>query len=232
MIRLYLHSDLCKADPEIQRVAPGRASGAEDQVMRVRQTSHKKTGGMQRVVRREERKYAASVANKPAYKCKGCGSHVIPHREDKYGDPVNQARVVSPKGRVTELAHGTLRSEMLPTKGESGRKIRGSCPSCHVSGQRKVIARTTGKTPEEASAKMGAKTVKCLNMLDDIEWFGKPMKRREGESSNEFMSRTIRHLVNDKGYDQKRAVAAAYQMTGHPKAGKPVKKSVRLVLSL
>jgi hypothetical protein len=60
--------------------------------------------------------------------------------------------------------------------------------------------------------------------LGKSEEFGKPMARRDGESSNEFMSRTVRHLVDDKGYDQKRAVAAAYDMTGHPKAGKPVKK--------
>jgi hypothetical protein len=64
------------------------------------------------------------------------------------------------------------------------------------------------------------------------EQFGKPMARREGESSNEFMSRTIKHLMEDKGYDQKRAVAAAYRMTGHPKAGKSVKKSLPLILTV
>jgi hypothetical protein len=65
-----------------------------------------------------------------------------------------------------------------------------------------------------------------------FEEFGKPMARREGESSNEFMSRTIKHLMEDKGYDQKQAVAAAYDITGHPKAGKPVKKSIPLILTV
>jgi hypothetical protein len=51
------------------------------------------------------------------------------------------------------------------------------------------------------------------------EDFGKPMNRREGESSNEFMSRIIRHLMKDKGYSQVQAVAAAYKMSGIKKGG-------------
>lgn len=50
--------------------------------------------------------------------------------------------------------------------------------------------------------------------------FGKPMVQREGESSNDFMSRIVSHLVTDKNYTQKRAVAAAYEMSDNPKVGK------------
>jgi hypothetical protein len=86
-------------------------------------------------------------------------------------------------------------------------------------------------------------TDKSLEMLDDIsnlikstipsgEDFGKPMARRKDESSNEFMSRIVSHLVKDKGYDQQRAVAAAYNMSGHPRAGKPVKKSLGLFITV
>jgi len=71
---------------------------------------------------------------------------------------------------------------------------------------------------------------KCEGRMPEGEEFGKPIVKREGESSNDFMSRIISHLMKDKGYDQKRAIAAAYSMSGHPKAGKPVRKSLYLAL--
>lgn len=144
------------------------------------------------------------------------------------------------------LTHGSVTAEMLPTKTQSGRRLGGVCPSCHTGGKPKIVARATGTTPEASRAALHAHphgpgvqgmgtatgTKKSIDLLNSMLDFGKPMARREGESSNEFMSRTIRHLVNDKGYDQKRAVAAAYRMTGHPKAGKPVKKSISLYLAV
>ena len=87
------------------------------------------------------------------------------------------------------------------------------------------IASAKGKTPQEAKKKV-------QSTMEKSEDFGKPMPKREGESTNEHVGRIISHLMKDKGYDQKRAIAAAYSMAGHPRAGKPVKKSLRLFVSV
>jgi hypothetical protein len=246
MIRLYLHPDLCKAEGQeatVTKVAPGVAQGVPKPEMRIRRTTHKKTAGKQRAVAREERKYAGTVTDKPPYQCPGCKGWVRPPRSKRSpeGKVVGEhhAEMVTKEGKHTKLPHGTVTAEMLPSKTHSGRKMSGFCPGCHEARKPKTVASARGRTPEEAKAKLESQTNKAISMLNDLaemaksgEGFGKPMEKRKGESSNEFMSRVISHLVKDKGYDQKRAVAAAYRMTGHPKAGKPVEKSIQLVLAL
>ena len=97
------------------------------------------------------------------------------------------------------------------------------CPDCFGTGESKVISRKFNKAL-------------CLYLNKSFppkgESFGKPMARRKEESVDDFMSRIVSHLVKDKGYDQKRAVATAYSMSGRPQAGKPVKKSIGLYLSI
>lgn len=369
-MRLYLHSDLCKAegasgkfgatrhgsDPEWGKK---RARGVETPQMRVRATSHKKTGGMQRMVGRLEREYAGEVHNKPAYKCKDCGTHVMPPKKetidrrlsvDEHLDHEKAGRDVRdhkdrdattifhpPKmvrgGKLVQLEHGAVTAEMLPSKNtRTGKVSPGVCPDCHAGegGVKKSVdlldqlVPVYHSSPEELVLKsyhsmrsnvwewsnqfcgtpLEVEALRCLkdqlvverecvgNREKETSWseldklpraerdkiqaaqdkkrdelskkkdsidkqkkdlelklvdhrmtqakdrlgkseeFGKPVSRREGESSNEFMSRIIRHLVEDKGYDQKRAVAAAYRMTDHPKAGNKVKKSIPLILTV
>jgi hypothetical protein len=64
-----------------------------------------------------------------------------------------------------------------------------------------------------------------------LEEFGKPMARNEGESSNAFMSRIISHLITDKNYSKKKAVAAAANMAGQPDAKKSVAPTMRKALT-
>ena len=201
MIRLYLHSDLCKAEgePEVKKVAAGRAAGLSDPLMRVRQTSHKKTAGMQRRVQREERAYHTTAENKPPYKCigKDCGAHVMPPKKEKLHGPlhpeerkareakgqdisehseggvaIHPPKMISGQGKPVKLGHGDVTSEMLPHRA-GGKQMGGYCPGCHAARQQKTtVARTVGKNPDEASAKMEklqGETKKALDLLDEMQ---------------------------------------------------------------
>lgn len=201
MIRLYLHPDLCKAEGELEvkKVAAGRAAGIPAPEMRVKQTSHKKTGGMQRRVGREERAYHTTAENKPPYKCigKDCGAHVMPPKKEKLHGPlsseersareakgqdisehpdggvaIHPPRMISGKGKPIKLKHGDVTSEMLPSRSTTGKQMGGRCPGCHAAGKPRLVARTVGKNPEEASAKMEklqGDTKKALDLLDDMQ---------------------------------------------------------------
>jgi hypothetical protein len=246
VMRLFLSGDLVKASIVKYRDSPEKQDLQMSPHMRVKETTLTKPGGEQRMVGRMERKYAGQVHNKPAYRCKDCGTRVRPPRtefiespgpkgskeawdahhetvahHEKMGADVHPRPdghlVVHPamemrEGKKRILGHGVVTAEMIPTRTQAGKYVSGSCPSCH-----------TGSKPKPVT--------KSHALFDTIlESFGKPMAQRKGESSNEYMSRIIRHLMKDKGYDQKRAVAAAYEMSGHPK--KRVEKSLRLYLGV
>jgi hypothetical protein len=146
------------------------------------------------MVGREERKYHTTAENKPPYKCKGCGGHVMPPKKEKLHGPlsteerkareakghdisehpeggvaIHPPRMVSAEGKPIKLDHGDVTSEMLPARSRTGKQMQGVCPGCHAAGQRKVIASATGKTPEEAKANLEAQaTKKALDLLDDM----------------------------------------------------------------
>lgn len=65
---------------------------------------------------------------------------------------------------------------------------------------------------------------------DEGESFGKPVSEKAKEDPNTCMSEEISHLIKDKGYSQKRAVAAAYSICDHPKSR--TKKGLKLYLRL
>lgn len=56
--------------------------------------------------------------------------------------------------------------------------------------------------------------IKSNRIPEEGEDFGKPVSTRDPD---ECMSEEIKHLINEKDYPQKRAVAAAYSICKHPK---------------
>jgi len=247
---LYLRHNLVKASPE-PKVTKLPSSGPEHSnipplLMRLKPT---KVGSPDRKTGRLSRDYAGTTEGRSPYRCNpkngGCGKNVIPASTSKHDTIEEAAKIAGKTGgeignttkdgsilvhrphRVVEGAKSTPLKNPVEVKHHPKTGGSGLCPDCHDKwggfDKPHVISRTVSKSIELLS-----------QMLKGFgpagEGFGKPMEKRKGESSNEFMSRTIRHLMKDKGYDQKRAVAAAYQMTGQSKTGKPVAKSLYLAL--
>jgi len=243
-MRLYLHPDLVKALTPTEKLPEGRARGLKDQDMRLRQT---RTGSPDRKTGRLSRDYAGTAENKPSYRCKNCGAHVTPPRKqvvnrelskeereghedagvDIHWGPVGGPHTLihPPKVRTAEgtkvLEHGAVTENMVPNKDpRTGKKFPGSCPTCHAEGEKggKEVARASATTPEvaTAAAKKQAATEKSLDMLYSMF----------KAASN--VSEEVKHLMEDKDYPQKRAVAAALSMQREGK----IKKSIPLLLTV
>jgi hypothetical protein len=127
----------------------------------------------------------------------------------QYGGGMGQIKV---RGNVAEYS-GSAAKAPISSK-PSG---LGSGPTSRIIGQGvsddsskvKQLAQETGVGHFLSGSKETKKSVK----KPEEEPFGKPMYQRKDESTDDFRSRIIRHLIDDKGYAQNRAIAAAYDMS-------------------
>jgi hypothetical protein len=127
----------------------------------------------------------------------------------QYGGGMGQIKV---RGNVAEYS-GSAAKAPISSKPSS----LGSGPSSSIRGQGvsddpskvKKLAQETGAGHFLSGSKEAKKSVE----KSEGEPFGKPMYQRKDESTDDFRSRIIRHLIDDKGYAQNRAVAAAYDMS-------------------
>lgn len=110
--------------------------------------------------------------------------------------------------RPAAIPHGSITSEHVDRK---------LCPSCLSRAKHKdILATAVGKTPEEAKSKAEAlaeKTNKSMYMLDQMMFLAKAVPEGEGFGKPaETVSEEVSHLMKEKDYPQKRAVAAALSM--------------------
>lgn len=219
-------------DPgSVGRVPAGKAAGLKESTMRIRPKG-KRTTGYKRTG--EEMEYKQSAWNKPPYECKGegCGTTVYPPQHVKVGTEhelmghlasggqwsgthegahhiEHPPKLEHPKfgDRPIALTHGSITAENVDKK---------LCPSCLAKEGKKIaIASAKGRTPEEAKAKAEefASTKKSMYMLAQMMFLSKALV--EGEDFGKpasTVSQEISHLIKEKGYPQKRAVAAALSM--------------------
>lgn len=239
----------------IGKVPAGEAGGLKEQTMKVRpkgkrSTGYKRTG--------EEMEHQQSAWNKPMYKCKNCETRVIPPRHavvktepellshlhtggqwtgsNTKGEETEHHVEHPPKiiskvtgGKPASLPHGSVTAEHVTS---------GLCPSCHSkAGKKEVVASAKGRTPEEAKTKAEEAANKSVDMLSVMWHLSKAME--EGEDFGKpaaTVSEEISHLIKEKDYPQKRAVAAALSMErrGDFEDGKKhkVSKSLGLFLAL
>lgn len=233
----------------VGKVPAGEASGIKESYMKVRPKGKRSTGGK---MTGEEMEYARTTTNKPSYHCrgKGCKATVHPPKEIEVGEGKELEGHLQSGGQY-EGAKGGMHKVSHPPKleypTETGEKQTISlghhllkpemvdhklCPTCHAKATSKqVVARATGKNPDEAKEKAEAMTKKSMNMLFEMFYMSKAMA--EGEDFGKpasSVSEEISHLVHKKGYKQDRAVAAALDMQRRGDIKKDTKKSLYLAL--
>jgi hypothetical protein len=215
----------------VGKVPAGEAGGIKESTMRIRPKG-KRTIGYKATG--EEMEYKQSAWNKPPYECKGkdCGTTVYPPQHAKVGTEhelmghltsggqwsgthegvhhvEHPPKLEHPKfgDKPIALTHGSITGEHVDKK---------LCPSCFSKrGIKTVVASAKGRTPEEAKAKAEelASTKKSMYMLAQMMFLSKALA--EGEDFGKpasTVSEEISHLVKEKGYPQKRAIAAALSM--------------------
>jgi len=247
-------------DPgSVGKYPAGRAEGVPEAHMRVKPRGAKSTGAART---QEEMREVGRVTNAAPYKCqgKGCKATVIPQRVAKVktehelmshlkdggqwsGTHEGEHTIEHPPKlhypaedkkpeQTIAMKHGMVSSEHITSK---------LCPMCHAKKQSEKapqqVARATGKTPEEATARAesvaAGEAKKSMSMLWDMMYMSKSLA--EGEDFGKpaaSVSEEIRHLIKEKGYPQKRAVAAALSMkrAGEFHDGKKAEKSLYLAL--
>lgn len=217
----------------------GRAEGVPEAHMRVKPKGAKSTGAART---QEEMREVGRVTNAAPYKCqgKGCKATVIPPRVAKVKTETELMSHLKDGGQwsgTNEGEHTVEHPPKLHYKAEGGKPeqtiamkhgmvtsdhiTRKLCPVCSAKRQSEnapqQVARATGKTPEEATARAesvaASEAKKSMSMLWDMMYMSKALA--EGEDFGKpaaTVSEEIRHLMKEKDYPQKRAVAAALSM--------------------
>jgi hypothetical protein len=198
-----------------------------------RRTGTKTTG--------EEMERTQTPWDHPEYKCstKGCNTHIKPpHHAEVADHELAQHLQAGGKlvGRTDDGKHvlqhppSILSKETggdwmpIPHGSVSAEHVQSSkCPHCHaMSKQHETLARVMGRNPDEAKTKIeeeskkltSSEAKKSLFLLAQMKYFAKALAA-EGEDFGKpasTVSEEVSHLMKEKGYPQKRAVAAALDM--------------------
>jgi hypothetical protein len=214
--------------PLVQPIAV--AEGVTTPQMRVRPRGARSTGSA--VPRREMEEVQSRITEPHGYKCRGKGCDAFIVAPDKgsatpsiISDKYSKFRG-EPPGTLIPLENDSLSHEHYSNE---------KCPSCLAAeNSPKEIGRAVAGSPEQAKEKATRaamtkhpKLFRSMEMLDQMMKLSKGVTvPSEGEDFGKpasSVSEEISHLIKEKDYPQKRAVAAALSMERRGDFGKKKK---------